>query len=256
LSAYIRADGGDGGDATSGTVHAGGGGGGQGVIIFSGPEPTVNVVAQTLNGIGGCDNSGCSSQAASGSGSDNIGIMSGQPSLLADYRIIADLTTTPSGARLDWMLKGEATEATYRVQRSRDRINWQPVCDGTTLSGWQNACEDAALTGEWYYRVLAWPEPELLITSDHLLYSGSKSEGLLAKLYPNPAADRLYLILNEGFIGEYRIYSAGGNLIQKKFVVKPRELQLDIADLAPGVYQLMLFSPYSRENHRFVKTAD
>lgn len=252
----IQANGGDGGDVNSGSVHAGGGGGGQGSILFSSPQPTTNVTAHTLNGTGGCDNTGCDSRADDGSGSDDIGILTGMPSLLADYAIGASIASTNEQVRLEWQLTGEPVQCAYKVQRSRDRANWQVVCEGSTMTGWLNSCEDHNQQGEWYYRVVAYPHPGRTVESAHLMHQAQTAEKLLVKMFPNPAVEQIQLRLAQDFIGECRIYGSDGRMLSKRFIVNTQVVDIDVSDLSPGTYQLMLMTPYTRESHRFIKAQD
>jgi bilirubin oxidase len=69
------------------------------------------------------------------------------------------------------------------------------------------------------------------------------------KVYPNPASDRLNIAVNGTDIQEMQLFNISGELL--KSYAKPTS-QIDISDLADGIYMLKLLGKESTEIHRFV----
>jgi len=69
------------------------------------------------------------------------------------------------------------------------------------------------------------------------------------KVYPNPASDRLNIAVNGTDIQEIQLFNISGELL--KSYAKPTP-QIDISDLADGIYMLKLLGKESTETHRFV----
>jgi hypothetical protein len=250
----VSANGGNGGASLTSTVHSGGGGGGQGAIIFSGPQPTTNVTAQTLNGTGGCDNTPCDSRAADGGGSDNVGILTGTPSLLNALVVELEALVENGAVELDWSVSGIEQIGVASVLRSADAADWTIIEQRTLVTDGERAAVDRPGKGLWYYKVQVVENgriSESPLRAAELLHGEAVSQ--IQQLYPNPAEDELKVHFQERFTGECRINTTTGNLVAEFFVYGEERSEFDVSALPAGVYFFEVYSPHGREVQRFVK---
>lgn len=74
----------------------------------------------------------------------------------------------------------------------------------------------------------------------------------VAKVYPNPATDRLYVELNDGSIHKASILDASGRLVLN---IDPfsSHLEIGLEKLSPGMYFLKLEGPKGEATQRFIR---
>jgi hypothetical protein len=123
----ISANGGNGGNsnASSAGAHGGGGGGGQGVIIYSGPQPTTNVTANTIPGNGGVSCSGCAAavNGSAGSGPNNSGlVVNATVPLPVELVSFYAATDVRGQVVLDWRTAIEKNAKEFIIQRMTDEM--------------------------------------------------------------------------------------------------------------------------------------
>lgn len=250
----ISANGGDGGASVTSTVHSGGGGGGQGTVVFSGPQPTTNVTAHTLNGTGGCDNTPCDSRAADGSGSDNVGILTGMPSLLNTLSVELVALSDNGSVELDWSVSGIEQVGVAGILRSADASEWTILEQRTIVADGERLTSDHPGRGQWYYKVQVTDNGRV---SESPVRAVELKEGnaatFIRQLYPNPVEEELTVRFEERFTGECRIHTTTGNLMAKSFVYAEVQSEFDVSALPSGVYFFEVYSPNGREVQRFVK---
>ncbi len=241
----IRANGGNGGNVNSST-HAGGGGGGQGTVVFPDSQPMENISTTTLNGTGGCDNSSCSQRAASGQGIDNIGILTGMPSLLNALGIDLNADSQAKKVNLEWFIT-EATEAkpyATRVERSRDLNSWLPVAWDVLFPDDVANATDHPGEGVWYYRAAV--EGAAVYSNVRpieIAYDGP----LIRSYFPNPAGEVANLRLNGTHSGICRVIAPDGRTVKQVDFRAAHNLVLALSDVAPGVYIIELQVDERRE---------
>lgn len=244
----VRANGGKGGDVNSST-HAGGGGGGQGTIVYSGPLPTENIGTFTLNGAGGCDNSSCTQSAASGQGPNNIGILTGMPSVLNATHIDLTVRNKNQKAQLEWMVVEASEYRAYptRVERSRDLNAWLTVAESYTAPGIPNHAEDHPGAGMWYYRArVDDSNVNSAIRAIDIGYDGP----LVRSYFPNPASEIAHIHLNGTHSGMCRVVAPDGRTVIDRPFLDQNALVLNLDRIAAGVYIIEVTVSDRREQLR------
>lgn len=119
----INTNGGNGGNVTDGTAHAGGGGGGQGAIVYSTAQPTTNMVTTTNNGAGGA-NSSSGPNAGSGAGSNNSGIIPSASGPLPIELLEFKGQLQEDKVKLSWITASEKNNDFFTIERSLDGVNF------------------------------------------------------------------------------------------------------------------------------------
>lgn len=244
----ISANGGNGGTVNS-TTHSGGGGGGQGTVIFSGSVPTGNVTAQTLNGVGGCDDSGCASRAASGGGANGRGVLSGSsgvlPIRLLDFKAVPDQWKV----NVFWTTATEHDNEHFTVERSTDNEDWNGVAElpgaGNSQSLQQYATVDEhPLMGISYYRLrqIDTDGNSTLSNTVSVEFNGG-SAGI--QVFPNPTTGNITLV-HEPELGaaDVQIWNGMGQRIDVRMIRVPGRCELDLSEQVPGVYVLHISTAY------------
>jgi hypothetical protein len=165
-SLNIQSNGGNGGTSLFSSTHAGGGGGGQGVIIFSGNQPTLNVSATTLNGNGGCNTnaSPCTSSAQPGQGTNNTGIFSNlnNPLPVELLYFFASYDSEISASKINWVTINEINNKKFIIKKSCDGMNFiflteknsQSINGNSTNRLEYHALDMAPCEGENYYMLI------------------------------------------------------------------------------------------------------
>ncbi|QQR85585.1 MAG: T9SS type A sorting domain-containing protein [Flavobacteriales bacterium] len=252
----IRANGGNGGSVNSST-HGGGGGGGQGAIVFSGPVPTTNVVVQTNNGTGGCDQSGCSSRAGNGSGTNGAGIV---PSSSGPLPIeLLDFAARPEGehVHVQWATATERNNDHFTVERSRDLEFWETVVQvpGAINSSAElryAVLDPAPLPGLSYYRLVQTDTDGSVEVFPAVAVNRNGSDAPFV-MYPNPANDRLTVV----FAGmdattALRLVDELGRTVPLPLRMSSGMAEIDLSFLTPGVYTVSLQHGNAQQAQRLV----
>lgn len=242
----IQANGGAGGSVNSST-HAGGGGGGQGTIVYPGGQPTMNITSNTLNGAGGCDNSGCTQAAASGLGLNNIGILTGLQSLLSAESI--DLTARAQGKRvyLEWFVtqSSQPSAIPTRVERSTNLEGWDAIVEAYVFPDFKQSHTDEPGSGTWYYRASALDGSQ--VKSQVRAVEIALEGPMIRSYFPNPADDIAFLRFSGPLFGECTVIAPDGRIIQNHQLNGHTELTLNLNYIASGIYLIELRADDQRE---------
>lgn len=231
----IRSNGGNGGDVNS-VTHAGGGGGGQGCVVFPLDQPTENIQTFTLNGAGGCDNSSCTQAAEPGQGPNNIGILTGSPSLLNALAI--DLTAGKEASKvlLEWMVTEASTNDAVptRIERSDNLNDWEVIRRDYSYPRHRHQGNDTPGAGTWYYRAAADDGSDVV---SHVRAVEIGFDGPLVRTYfPNPAQEVAYIRFNGSISGRCRVIAPDGRTVQDHELFSDNQLVLDLTQIASGMY--------------------
>lgn len=231
----IRSNGGNGGDVNS-VTHAGGGGGGQGCVVFPLDQPTENIQTFTLNGAGGCDNSSCTQAAEPGQGPNNIGILTGSPSLLNALAI--DLTAGKEASKvlLEWMVTEASTNDAVptRIERSDNLNDWEVIRRDYSYPRHRHQGNDTPGAGTWYYRAAADDGSDVV---SHVRAVEIGFDGPLVRTYfPNPAQEVAYIRFNGSISGRCRVIAPDGRTVQDHALSSDNQLVLDLTQIASGMY--------------------
>ena len=91
---------------------------------------------------------------------------------------------------------------------------------------------------------------------DHFVIGSSLSvpqaSAPIAKVYPNPASDRIHVDIEDASIRQASVYDMAGKLIATQ-AVNGKELRFNIANFTAGTYLLQLEGQNGRASVRFVK---
>jgi hypothetical protein len=239
----VTASGRKGGNVNNGTSHGGGGGGGQGAVIYSSAQPTLNISTITNNGVAGFDNSGGSTSAGPGSGTNGTGIIAASGGPLPITLLFFKASKEISKVKLDWSSASEKNNAYYTVERSEDGLHFSVV---GTLAGESDSktrkdyvlYDYTPLSGLSYYR---------LKQTD---YDGSYSYSPIVviqmeelpqfEVYPNPldAEQRLLVSVHNTAVEALNIYTPEGVDITSQLqpVYGGDSILLSREALKPGIY--------------------
>ncbi len=240
----LEANGGTGGDVTNSTAHGAGGGGGQGTVIYSITEPSTNTTTITQNGLGGLNCSSCS-RAASGSGTDNSGIIDNSTGPLPiELVYFAANTQFNRLVEIKWQTKSEIDNDYFVVEKSSNGIEWAVH---TTIKGAGNnasvinyeTIDNQPYKGLSYYRLKQVDfNGKYTITSPVSVKLNNTNEVLI---YPNPT-NSLVTIKNESLnLGTFEIYNSMNQKITHLTRVVDHQYSqtvLDLSDLSSGVYYI------------------
>jgi hypothetical protein len=247
----IAARGGNGGSSVTTGVHGGGAGGGQGVIIFSSPQPTLNVTATTAPGTAGTSCAGCpgTSNPTNGAGPNNAGVISSVSGPLPIELLNFDGELQTDRTRLFWSTSSELNNDYYVVERSDDASHFKNIgtlkAAGNTRTVTNYELYDShPLNGINYYRL------KQVDTDDKFNYSGmvafSFDYDLDFTLFPNPSGtDKpVYITIGKShstFV-EVTVYDITGNLIASQQLTSSPEtpVKLGTTGLAKGIYMIRL----------------
>ena len=254
----IRSNGGDGGTVNSST-HGGGGGGGQGTVVFSIGVPSTNITTQTLNGTGGCNETPCITRAGSGAGSNHTGIIAGSVGPLPIELVSFDAIPVDQHVDLRWSTASELNNAFFNVQRSKDTQVWEDVAHvpGAITSFTRidySASDERPLAHTSYYR-LGQTDVDGTVTWSDIIPVRFDGHGSLG-LFPNPAKDLVLVMhdeLNEN--SDLRVLDALGRSVTPQLVRDLGRAQLDVSQLVPGSYNVLLETSGERYAQRLVVSA-
>lgn len=242
----IRANGGNGGSSLTTGVHGGGAGGGQGAIVFSSPQPTVNVTTTTAPGTGGTSCSGCpvASNPTNGGGPNNAGIISSTSGPLPVELLSFDGDQQEDRIRLYWSSSTEINNDRYIVERSNDAINftsigWVAAAGNSRMVTHYDLYDHHPLNGVNYYRLKQVDMDGSFSYSKTIAFSFENAVSIT--MFPNPAGtgESIYLSLvriNSAFM-DVEIYDVSGKLLASKQIVPENgPVKLYDTGLAKGVY--------------------
>lgn len=240
----IRANGGNGGTVNSST-HGGGGGGGQGAVLFTGTLPTTNVTVQTLNGLGGCNETPCISRAGGGGGSNNGGIISEASAPLPIELVSFNATAMEKRVDLRWTTASELNNASFTIERSMDMQEWETILSmpgaGNSQSVLNYASEDLSpLPRTSYYRLRQTDYDGASTVSDIVSVSFEGAVGTLT-MFPNPAQDLVTAIYDaEDAMAKLSVFNELGQTMSLPVQAKAGRTEFDVSMLPAGTYVVML----------------
>lgn len=248
----ITANGGNGGSINTST-HAGGGGGAQGVVIFSGAQPTTNVNTTTNNGTAGCNNnsSPCNNLAGSPSGTNNSGILTNTSNPLPIELLSFNATLFHHNAvSISWITSSEINNNYFTVLKSTDGLHWQPMekIDGAgTSSGYRSyeVWDLKPVKGYNYYSLKQTDFDGTSVTYGPVAVELiSNPESVL--LFPNPAQDFVTITCNTEF-SRVMVKDLQGKLVLNETLPSSLlSVTLNLNEVETGVYTIEAVDAYLR----------
>lgn len=240
----IRANGGDGGTVNSST-HGGGGGGGQGAVIYTGTLPTTNITTQTVNGLGGCNQTPCVTRAGSGGGTNNSGIIAGTHAPLPIELVSFNATPVEQRVDLRWTTASEQNNANFSVERSMDMLVWEAVIVMPGAGNSQvvlnySTTDMSPLPRTSYYRLRQTDFDGVSTVSDIVSVSFNGAVGTL-NVFPNPAQDLVTAIYDaEEGTAKLSVFNELGQAMSLPVQTKAGRTEFDVSMLPAGTYVVML----------------
>ncbi|MFK8044897.1 MAG: T9SS type A sorting domain-containing protein [Crocinitomicaceae bacterium] len=242
----VDANGGNGGTAITGTPHAGGGGGGQGVVIYTIPEPTTNIVTSTNSGTGGCDNNAnpCTSVAGTGSGAPDDGIIPSSPSgpLPVSLTFFKASKTEAEEVLLQWETKSELNNDFFVIEKSVDGENWQFLAkiEGAGNSSDVNSYQTfdrVPMFGVNYYRLSQIDfDGALSIKGLESVFIENKNNNVFT-VFPNPSKGIVFVESSSGDnIKSIRIQNMMGQEIAANTYWVNGMTEINMSSFEKGVY--------------------
>lgn len=252
----IQANGGNGGGVNNSATHGGGGGGGQGVIIYKNASPTTNITTETLNGVGGCNNSSvpCNSQAGSGSGADGDGVLSFQSGPLPIELISFNGQLNNDKVDLFWTTKSEANNDFFTVEHSINGSQWNAI---DMVKGAGNSVSTLHYTSQHLDPNLGINYYRLKQTDFNGLYNYSDAISIVFEedhtvVYPNPAINVVNIFKPNIINYEIVIYNSLGQIVEVIVDLDQDLAQINIQNLENGIYFAQLNWGDQQEFIRFL----
>jgi hypothetical protein len=254
----ITANGGNGSSVTDPGVHSGGGGGGQGAVIFSGVQPTTNVTTTTNNGTGGLNSAG-GSNAPSGAGTNNSGIIVGAPSPLPIELITFRGIVQSKSNKLFWSTASELNNNYFTLEKSSDAISFKPFAiisgaGNSTILNNYSYFDLAPFNGITYYRL---KQTDFDGTSKYanIISLDNKYDQInVSNVYPNPANQLVNFDFYSPIEGKLSVsvYAYNGQLIsQESFSIQEgnNNLKKAINDYSKGIYLIHFYFDQTAYTH-------
>lgn len=250
-SLAITANGGNGGNSNYVVAHGGGGGGSQGVVIFSGSQPTANVTASTIPGNGGESCTGCTGtvNGVPGDGPPNAGIITNSVGPLPVQMMYFDARSLDSDVALSWATASEKNTDYFILEKSGDEKKWdfvskQKAAENSMHPIYYEDKDAAPVNGISYYRLtIVYRDKSQLISPSRMVDRSNKNPYVI--FYPNPASDVIHIVSsgNAGNI-EYGIYDISGKKVNvDATTVSENKITIDLSSVSKGVYLLTIKSP-------------
>jgi hypothetical protein len=248
----ISANGGNGSSVTNSAQHGGGGGGGQGTAIFSSAVPGVgsNITVTTNNGLGGFNFSG-GTRAASGTGTNGIGIMSSAISVLPLKLLAFNAANNSGGVLLSWKTQDEENVSHFSVERSPDGASFETI--GTVnavgkinTTQHYSLVDTRLLSTTTYYRLKMVGVDGRFVYSSTLIVRPDHATGVSLSVYPNPVSSSATVFVHSDRAGAatLRVMNMqGATLMTQNNVVSKGENAISLQHLPTlpsGVYSLQV----------------
>ncbi|MFN0290710.1 T9SS type A sorting domain-containing protein [Pedobacter helvus] len=152
---------------------------------------------------------------------------------------------TTNGVQLNWKVTSEINHKQYIISRSADGENYSLV---TKVKGLENTIgpqsysitDQLAAQGTYYYQL---HQEDLDGTINYLATQVVKTgfSTLIANVYPNPAKDKVAIVLKPGVYNQYSLAAMQGNvLLNGKISNKDELINLNLSNLSSGIYIIKL----------------
>ncbi len=161
-------------------------------------------------------------------------------------------TAKPVGqnVQLNWQTTTEVNSNHFDVERSADAINFTKVgavaAKGNSNTLISYAFEDVNVgSGIWFYRL------KEVDNDGTYKYSNVQQVQIFAAssliIYPNPANNVIHVLFSQSTKAQLKLFNVNGQLLQQVNVENALSKDVDVSNLASGVYLLQVIS--STDNH-------
>ena len=261
-----RANGGNGGNVTDAASHGGGAGGGVGIIMETNPTSNANVTIQSTVGTTGKDCASCTSNTATPAGTPaasrmsitsipGTGIITLPVKLLYFSGVVAD-----NAVNLSWATATEENNDYFTIERSSDGITFDSIlyekgADNSTKEIRYSATDKTVRTPVTYYR-LKQTDLDKKYTYSNVIYVDTKTikgsdEGGSISIYPNPASDKLNIVVTGNNTTAVKMTSSSGKVVYTN-TFNETELQVDVTAMETGIYILEVSSGHEKKTEKLI----
>ena len=169
---------------------------------------------------------------------------------------IAKATTV--GVQLNWKVASESNNKQYVISRSTDGKNYNLIARvtgvGTTvISQSYGFVDQTAANGTYYYKL----EQEDLNGDVNYLATEVVKIGLSnnsVNVYPNPTRNNIAVALTAGLYDKYSIIGLQGvTILNGNITNVDNQINLNLSDIAPGIYFLKLTGNAGSKSSRVIK---
>lgn len=213
----------------------------------------------TACGPGSCDNANCQANPGTQLVNDSYVCLSGGlPVELVNFRAVA----RGKEAILNWQTNQEVNSSHFAIERSTDGRNWQEV-GSQDAAGESNVPRSytfidddfhliSATENDAYYR-LRLVDQDRSFSFSNIEVLGTSQGINNVRIYPNPASDRAYLVLDQPLSSAtiVMMYDVAGKVVYRKdwAADAPRQLPLNFgtANFSPGVYVVRMTQENGKE---------
>ena len=157
---------------------------------------------------------------------------------------ITNVTLNSSGDHIIRFTDNSNNEKSFTLERSVNGSEFRPVGDAlrnATVIADQNITE----SGEYRYRIRANGEYSNSEFSNEFLFNSSITSveeelpGTELNIYPNPAENRLFIQASGIPLKQIQLITVSGRII-RQMEINQNDIELDLSDLADGLYILQL----------------
>ncbi|MBS1636638.1 MAG: T9SS type A sorting domain-containing protein [Bacteroidetes bacterium] len=263
----ITSSGGNGGFSnTSGSVHGGGGGGGQGVVVFSGAQPTANVTTSTTPGNGGLSCVGCTGTVSgvSGSGPANGGVIpaSTGPLPVEMLSFNATLNDANNTVSVQWKTAMEIQNNYFVLIYSTDAASDAKEISTIQAEGNYSTYEyihTSPVVGPNYYRLKQVDIDGSEHYTNWVSVTIEDKEDSFVDIYPNPVRSGSELMVKFKSL-EYKqaqliIRSMTATVVAEKIIVlqdDQLEYSVQLSELPAGTYMVEIDTDGRTEHRKLV----
>ncbi|MET0635036.1 MAG: T9SS type A sorting domain-containing protein [Chitinophagaceae bacterium] len=163
-----------------------------------------------------------------------------------------------SSVQLDWLTVAEINNEFFEIETSKDGSSFYKI--GMVVSNGDNNnqqsytfSDPAPTTGQNYYRIRQVDRDGRFTYSKIVSVDWSPASSIM--LYPNPATDKIFLLLSKP-TGSLivSVYSVNGILLHRESAASvTRQYSIDLRAYASGVYLIEMKTDTSVERSRFIK---
>jgi hypothetical protein len=167
-------------------------------------------------------------------------------------------TAHTNGNTLTWSTAHEMLLSGFEVQRSVDGSDFIPLTFVPAVGTSNNVItyqfiDDVTTASQYYYRLKMIDDDDSFTYSEIITISQTRNDA--AYLFPNPVGQMVTIVIPENTLIEtIQLFASNGSLIREvQYATTYNYLQLDVSDLARGMYLLRINSTTQYQSLSFMK---
>lgn len=241
----VTANGGNGGNVVA-AVHGGGGGGGQGTVIYSIAIPNNNITTFTNAGVGGCNDTGCSSRANGGTTPNGLGIFGNINTIMPMQVKYFTATLAEQNVSLNWEFVAYTPILRFELQKTLDGVSWRTFAtmEASPQKLAYHFLDTEFFLGTVYYR-LKQVGLQNEITYSNIVSVNRLLEAEKINIYPNPTLREAFIDLPTSQQTSIKLFNQMGQVVPIRFTQTGKKIDIDLQNCASGIYFVQI------SNHQF-----